>query len=109
MTDPVNYVERAGFDESFIGVDVLLPEPGPGARRLDPGGGGGDGDPVLHYEHFSILMSPERKLAQFVAVNIDGARTIDVGPREDDKWVFDERIPEDAQMGDWLYDDNDFD
>lgn len=109
MADPVNRVERSGFDESFIGIDVPLPTLGAATRRLDPEGGGDSGDPVLDYEHFSILMSQERKLAHYVAVNIDGARTIDVGPREDDKWVFDERIPEDAQMGDWLYDDNDFD
>ena len=108
MADPVNQVERAGFDESFIGADVPLPELPARTKRLDPGGGGG-GDPILRYEHFSIAMSPARKLAYFVAVNIDGARTIDLGPRGDDKWFFDERIPEDAQMGDWLYDDNDFD
>src|SRR5688572_27427321 len=102
MADPVNHVERAGFDESFIGADVPLPKIEPAAKRIDPSGGGGGGDPVLDYEHFSIAMSPARKLAYFVAVNIDGARTVDVGPREDDKWVFDERIPEDAQMGDWL-------
>jgi endonuclease G len=109
MVDSVNHVERAGFDESFIGVDVPLPKLEPAAKRIDPGGAGSGGNPVLRYEHFSIAMSPARKLAYFVAVNIDGARTVDVGPREDDKWVFDERIPEEQQMGDWLYDDNDFD
>jgi endonuclease G len=105
--DP-DYSNRRGFDESFIGVEVPLPELGAGTRRLDPGGGG-EGDPILRYEHFSVVMSPERKLARFVAVNIDGAQTVDIGPRADDKWIFDKRIPEDAQMGNWLYDDNDFD
>jgi hypothetical protein len=47
--------------------------------------------------------------ACFVAVNIDGARTVDVGPREEDGWIFDRRLAEEAQMGGWLYDDNDFD
>jgi len=108
MADSVNHVESAGFDESFIGTDVPLPKLAASAKRLDPGGGGG-GDPILRYEHFSIAMSPARKLAYFVAVNIDGARTIDIGPRGDDKWIFDPRIPEDAQMGEWLYDNNDFD
>src|SRR5215216_622245 len=97
MADKVNQGESAGFDESFIGADVPLPELAGGA------------EPILRYEHFSIAMSPPRKLAYFVAVNIDGARTIDVGPRKDDKWVFDTRIPEDQQMGNWLYDNNDFD
>jgi endonuclease G len=109
MADPVNRVERAGFDESFIGADVPLPKLTAAAKRIDPGGAQAGGDPILRYEHFSIAMSPARKLAYFVAVNIDGARTIDLGPRGDDKWIFDKRIPKDAQMGDWLYDDNDFD
>jgi endonuclease G len=108
MVDSVNHVESPGFDESFIGTHVPLPKLAAHAKRLDPGGGG-EGDPTLHYEHFSIAMSPARKLAYFVAVNIDGARTVDIGPRGDDKWIFDPRIPEDAQMGNWLYDNNDFD
>jgi endonuclease G len=106
--DP-DYSNRRGFDESFIGADVPLPELAPAAKRIEPGGGQAVGDSILRYEHFTIAMSPARKLAYFVAVNIDGARTIDVGPRGDDLWIFDERIPEDRQMGNWLYDDNDFD
>jgi endonuclease G, mitochondrial len=109
MADSVNHVESAGFDESFLGVDVPLPGLAAAAKRIDPGGAQAGGDAVLRYEHFSIAMSPPRKLAYFVAVNIDGARTIDIGPRGDDKWIFDPRIPEDQQMGDWLYDNNDFD
>src|SRR5918996_1766509 len=119
MTDPVNqptrapvdpdYSNRRGFDELFLGVEVPLPELAAATRRLDPGGAGGGGDSVLRYEHFSIAMSASRKLAYFVAVNIDGARTIDLGPRGHDVWIFDERIPQGQQMGNWLYDDNDFD
>ena len=105
FVDP-DYANRRGFDESFLGVSVPLPTMA--ARRLDPGGAG-SANQALPYEHFSIVMSPERKLARFVAVNIDGALTIDVGPREQDQWIFDSRIPEDEQMGDWLYDHNDFD
>jgi endonuclease G len=104
-----DYSNRRGFDESFIGADVPLPELAAASRRIDPGGAQAGGDSILRYEHFSLVMSPERKLAHFVAVNIDGARTVDIGPRGDDKWIFDKRIPEDAQMGNWLYDDNDFD
>jgi len=106
--DP-DYSNRRGFDESFIGADVPLPEFAAAARRIDPGGAQPAGGSILRYEHFSVAMSPARKLAYFVAVNIDGARTIDIGPRGDDLWIFDERIPEGQQMGNWLYDDNDFD
>jgi endonuclease G len=106
FVDP-NYANRRGFDESFLGLRIPLPTIA--ERRLDPGGAGSGVVKALPYEHFSVVMSPERKLARFVAVNIDGARTVDVGPREQDKWIFDGRIPEEEQMGDWLYDHNDFD
>jgi len=106
--DP-DYSNRRGFDESFIGAEIPLPRLAAAAKRIDPAGAPAGRDAVLRYEHFSIAMSPARKLAYLVAVNIDGARTIDLGPRGDDHWIFDARIPEDEQMGDWLYDDNDFD
>ena len=97
--DP-DYSNRRGFDESFLDIDVPLP------RIADADA---PGEAILRYEHFSVVMSPVRKLASFVAVNIDGAQTVDIGPRESDHWIFDPRIPEEQQMGDWLYDDNDFD
>jgi len=97
---------RRGFDEDFAGVRVPLPELPRGAEPSVPEGAP---DHVLRYEHFSVAMSRPRKLAYFVAVNIDGARTIDLGPRGRDRWIFDSRIPEDAQVGAWGYDDNDFD
>lgn len=115
MTDPVrgrvdpDYSTRRGFDESFVGAHVPPPVRAAATKRLDPGGAHAGGESVLRYEHFSIAMSPSRKLAYFVAVNIDGARTIDIGPRGSDVWIFDARIPEEAQMGNWLYEDNDFD
>ncbi len=68
---------------------------------------GSEGD-RLDYEHFSILMSKSRRLALFTAVNIDGSASVSV-PRGGDPWVFDGRIPEEAQAGDELYADNDFD
>jgi endonuclease G len=106
--DP-DYSNRHGFDELFIGANVPLPALASAAKRIDPGGAHSVSPSILRYEHFSIAMSPARKLAYLVAVNIDGARTVDLGPRGDDHWIFDARIPEDEQMGDWLYDDNDFD
>jgi endonuclease G len=67
----------------------------------------GSGD-RLDYQHFSIVMSKSRRIAMFVACNIDGStsKTIDRG---DDKWAYDGRIPLDAQIGEELYADNDLD
>ena len=81
-------------DTSAIADDVL-PVPGNADARLD-------------YEHFSIVMSKSRRLALFTAVNIDGSASVSVS-RGGDPWAFDGRIPEDAQAGDELYADNDFD
>jgi len=39
-------------------------------------------------------------------VNIDGRRQVDIGPREDDDWRFDDRIDEDMQIGDHFYEHN---
>jgi endonuclease G, mitochondrial len=105
----LDYSNRQGFDECFIGIDVRLPEVAAAGRRIDSGRATNETASILCYAHFSIAMSPSRKLAYYVAVNIDGARSIDLGPRGDDVWIFDERIPEEQQIGNWLYDDNDFD
>jgi endonuclease G len=81
-------------DTTAIAEDVL-PVPESDGSRLD-------------YEHFSVVMSKSRRLALFTAVNIDGSTSVSV-PRGGDPWAFDGRIPEEAQAGDELYADNDFD
>jgi endonuclease G len=98
---------RAGYDADFLhGFAVPLPDTGAIAGDVLPVTGS-EGD-RLDYEHFSILMSKSRRLALFTAVNIDGSASVSV-PRGGDPWAFDGRIPEEAQAGDELYADNDFD
>ncbi|MEJ7569149.1 MAG: DNA/RNA non-specific endonuclease [Gaiellaceae bacterium] len=104
--DP-DYSNRCGFDPAFLGVRVPLPElpadADPTPLRDQPD------EHVLHYEHFSVVMSRPRRLAYFVGVNIDGKRIIDLGDREGDRWIFDSRIAREDQFGNPLYDDNPFD
>jgi endonuclease G len=98
---------RAGYDADFLpGFAVPLPDTGAIAGDVLPVTGS-EGD-RLDYEHFSVLMSKSRRLALFTAVNIDGSASVSV-PRGGDPWAFDGRIPEEAQAGDELYADNDFD
>jgi endonuclease G len=98
---------RSGYDADFLpGFAVPLPDTGAIAGDVLPVTGS-EGD-RLDYEHFSILMSKSRRLALFTAVNIDGSASVSV-PRGGDPWAFDGRIPEEAQAGDELYADNDFD
>lgn len=66
LVDP-NYGNRMGYDPSFLGIDVPLPTVSDDSvlARLD------SGETVIPYEHFSLAMHKERRLAVFVAGNID--------------------------------------
>ena len=72
--DGVNmYRNRAGYDSSFLGKELPLPELGSSikdkvAMRTDK-----PGEYVLPYTHFSIVMNGERKQCFYTISNIDGA------------------------------------
>ena len=88
-----------GYDPAFLsaaGRSAGVPLPGTrqATTRLD-------------YTHFTVLLDPERRLAAATAVNIDGARLVDVA-RSDD-WHPDPRVPDDEQAGAQLYARNDLD
>ncbi len=103
-TPPTAFAGRAGYRDDFLGFTVPLPTPlGALKQSVVPVAGSEDGR--LDYEHFSVVMHAQRRLAMFVAVNIDGAATVDV-PRERDRWSLDGRIPDAVQIGEDLYVDN---
>lgn len=83
------------YDEQFLGVPVLAPD---------------DGTTRWDYTHFSLEMSAARRLARWVAWNIDGMRLFpgDSIPRSDD-FRLDPRLPADAQTGEEVYAGNDLD
>jgi len=83
-----------GYDTGFLPTDVPLPTGSGGLRQLD-------------YEHFTVLLNPERRLAAATAVNIDGAQLLDLGRGDD--WHLDDRVPEAQQAGPALYARNDLD
>jgi endonuclease G len=94
-----------GFDESFINnFPVPLPAP-KGSAASDVLAVENRTNGRLDYLHFSVVMSKKRRMAMFVGVNIDGARSVNV-ERANDKWFLDGRIPLDAQIGEELYLDN---
>lgn len=104
-TAPATLAGRRGYNESFLGdFAVALPRP-VGSNRTDilkvDGADGGR----LDYMHFSVIMSRARRMAMFVAVNIDGKSSVSIS-RTDDKWALDGRIPADAQWGEELYQGN---
>ncbi|GAA1918701.1 DNA/RNA non-specific endonuclease [Nocardioides hwasunensis] len=87
-----------GYDDEFLGATLAPPTaPGDGA--------------LLDYVHFSLQMHPERRLAAWVAWNIDGLRLFpgDSISRSGERFRADPRIPEDAQTLEAAYADNDLD
>lgn len=110
--DP-DYSDRRGYDPAFLGSGVhtvplpTLPDDLV-ARAAVNGLATGEPRYVLPYHHFSVVMNRERRLAFFTAVNIDGALGRRL-KREDDRWVFDPRVPQDEQTGEDVYAHNDLD
>ncbi|MCI0388640.1 MAG: DNA/RNA non-specific endonuclease [Acidobacteria bacterium] len=112
-----NYSNRRGYNPNFLpGHAVPLPrlnasQRAIAARRLNVHSGQ---DPFeLKYQHFSLVMNAERRMAFFTAANIDGATWINIDrdtgePREDaeatEVWFDDPRIRRDAQCNQSLYD-----
>jgi endonuclease G len=108
VSPPEVFAGRAGYQQDFLGdFPVPLPTPTGGLRRdvLEIDGVEGN---RLNYQHFSVVMSKSRKIAMFVAVNIDGKKSISIH-RENDAWALDGRIPLEAQIGEELYSANDLD
>jgi len=88
-----------GYAPAFLGVRVDVPRLSAGNRRdafrLN-------GSEVIDYMHFSLALSQSRRLAFWVAWNIDGSRLKKV-TRKGIAFVFDARIPAELQAGDELY------
>lgn len=56
----------------------------------------------LPYHHFSVVFNRKHRLAFFTAVNIDG-RSLGGEKREQDRWFFDPRVDQEAQVGNDFY------
>lgn len=101
------YEGSAGYDAQFLGegFDVLHPifrsDLEQDIAQLK------DGSSVLHYTHFSIVMSKSRRLAYYTVVNIDGNQLRKIG--RNDKWYLDSRLEVEYQCGPELYKNNSID
>ena len=95
----------AGYDPHFIGVRLPVPVAATTAVRGDLIGAGGTR--IVHYTHFSLSMRRSRRLAAFVAWNIDG-RITKPGSRRA-SWQRDPRLPADVQIDNSLYEGTVFD
>ncbi len=112
IVDP-DYDNRKGYDPDFLGIHIPLPTVRKShTARCD------NGDYVLKYEHFSIAMSRERRLALYTASNIDAShQKKEPEPGKDysraglggfsnkdtEMWLTDPRIPQNTQLPDLFY------
>lgn len=110
-----NYDNRRGYDAEFLGPTIDLPEVDDTdlLSKLD------DGSHVIPYQHFSVVMHKDRRLALFTACNIDGLpdfrkpdptktytrRALSgLGENDKEKWFTDPRIPALHQLPDRFFD-----
>lgn len=98
---------RNGYDTAFLGRDLPLPKVDASVQDQVATLIGKPNESELTYTNFSIVMNKERRQAFFTAVNIDGAKVVDV-PRNG-KWTTDGRIAREHQMGNEAYSSNPID
>jgi endonuclease G, mitochondrial len=87
---------RTGYDPSFLGVDVPMPELITGQPTA-----------VFLYLHYSVLFRPDRRFAAVTALALDGAHLFSV--ERSDGWGLDPRIAAELQAGPAVYAENDLD
>jgi endonuclease G len=99
--------DRTGYDPSFLGSVIPLPNLSSDLQQhLAPVVDRNDG--MLHYNHYSVMMHSNRRIAIYTVCNIDGARWRRI-PRGRDKWYFDPRMDRAYQVGNELYKSNKLD
>lgn len=100
--------EPLGYNPLFLGKDYEISLPKLSKEMEKDTAKTEDGNYVLDYIHFSIVMKKSRGLAYFTAVNIDGTDAVKIR-RTADNWKFDPRISQNYQYGDEVYVNNDLD
>jgi endonuclease G len=94
IAKPEDYDDRKGYRANFLGSKFVVELP-----EILKGKGDiltyGDGEHVLPYEHFSVVMNAKRRQCFFSACNIDGARS---KSSKRSPWRFDPRIPRELQI-----------
>lgn len=95
-------IDRIGYDPEFLRTSVTLPVLD--AEALQDAVLW-EGSNVIPYTHFSLSLSTSRRLARWVAWNIDGAATKRLS-RSGIDFAKDPRLPEEFQSGNELYQGN---
>ena len=96
-----------GYDPAFLSTSNVSELAPPFA----PASGAGAVSDALDYTHFTVRMHPVRRLAWWVAWNVDGLTLFpsDSISRSGERFKLDPRLPAGAQTGEEVYADNDLD
>lgn len=99
MIESIKAQASIGYDAGFLGHAVAPPSP---SKKIA-------GDVVqlnnsflIDYTHFSLCLSKKRRMAHFVAWNIDGGNIVKL-PRKGLKFVFDDNVDKSYQLGNDVY------
>ncbi|MGH7551462.1 MAG: DNA/RNA non-specific endonuclease, partial [Longimicrobiales bacterium] len=109
-----DYTNRSGYDANFLGIEVALPKVQDESRvaRME------NGEHVIPYEHFSVVMDKQRRFALFTASNVDAnpekrepepgqdytrKGLSGLGKNDIEMWLTDPRIPEQHQLPDRFF------
>ncbi|AIQ51612.1 Nuclease precursor [compost metagenome] len=96
-----------GYDPAFLGDgQKVVPHPKLRSDLANDVAKQSNGEYILPYTHFSVVMSKSRRLAYYTVVNIDGKQLRD---EKRVKWRMDPRIDQRYQCGNELYKDNKLD
>lgn len=96
-----------GYDANFLNLVIAAPE----ATEVKDESTNDEPLGPLDYTHFTLRMHPTRRLAWWVAWNVDGLRLFpsESISRSGQSFRLDPRIDADAQTGERAYADNDLD
>jgi len=94
-----------GFDESFLGVPVGLPQLSDALRAAAAPRIDNPGEIVLPFHHFSTVVHAQRRLPIFAAVNINGENINTSKKPSRPGWSYDPRLDETHQPDDSIFSD----
>ena len=109
-----DYANRPGYDQDFLGVRLPLPT----IMDVDVVSRMEDGQFVLPYHHFSLVLHKHRRLAIYTASNVDGRERKrepesgkkytrkslgNLGKNDREKWFNDPRVPDAHQLPNSFY------
>ncbi len=96
-------IPRSGYDDQFLALRAPIPEMSLAIKRDAVNFGRAQ---VIPYTHFSVCLSARRRLARFVAWNVDGAQRVTLPGHT---FRTDSRIDAQLQTDNSLYSDNKLD